>query len=531
MHRYIRPEILSNPHLFPHSSRKQVVSDSRFSTQTPPASQGPRFPIEFWALLALTAAVRLPGITRPLLGNFATKNVMYAMIARNWVEGRAGILYPTLDCLVGGKRSLHMLEFSVSAYLTGGLWKLFGGSLDVWGRATSVGFSVGSVALVFLLVRRWHGRTAALGAGFVLALSPVSVIYGQSFMLDASIVFFSIASFHAVDRWLEGGRSAWLLVACLSLALLLLTKVYLVVLLLPLGVMVAFGDRLAGRPSPEGRARRSRCALAALAAALAVLPVALWCVHAIRTAAPGSPHAPHVYSCLQGNAEAYRPPDPLLRTPDFYRRLLDDLTGVILTPLGFVLLLIGFTDRAWRRHAAWLVAMVILMAALPRKFYDMNYYCMAVLPPLCVVAGLGWQVVWERLRPGRAATAGLLLVALVLSMRYAVKPAFVTPQEDRAVVAAGRAVQGLTPEEEPVVTMHGTTIDLVYYCNRPGWAVPPDTPDLDAVLEECRRQGARHLVVTGSDDRGVSEPRIEAYAPVVRGNGFCVYRLIGPDDP
>ena len=283
-------------------------------------------------------------------------------------------------------------------------------------------------------------------------------------------------------------------------------------------------------PSPTRKPFFNPSLLAALAAGLAVLPVALWCMHAMRTAAAGSPHAPHVYSCLQGNAEAYRPPDPLLRTPDFYRQLLDDLTGVILTPLGFVLVLIGFMDPAWRRHAAWLLAMVILVAALPRKFHDMNYYCMALLPPLCVLAGLGWQVAWERLRPGRAAAAGLLLVALVLSMRYAVKPAFVTPEEDRAVVAAGRAVQGLTAEEEPVVTMHGATIDLVYYGNRPGWAVPPDTPDLDAVLAECRRQGARYLVVAGPEAEAREPPVrktevLEAQGPVVRGDGFVVHEL------
>jgi uncharacterized membrane protein len=479
-------------------------------------------------VLALTVAIRLPGISRPLLGNFATKNVMYAMIARNWVEGRAGLLYPTLDCLVGGKRSLHMLEFPVSAYLTGGLWKLFGGSLDVWGRATSIAFSVGSVAILLLLVRRWHGRTAALGAGFVLALSPVSIIYGQSFMLDASLVFFTVATFYAVDRWLERGRPAWLLAACAAFALLLLTKVYMILLLLPLGVMVLLDNRPADRRTTAVPWKRSRCALAAMAGGLAVLPVTLWCVHAMRTAAPGSPYASHVYSSLQGNAEAYRPPDPLLRKPDFYRQLLDDLTGVILTPLGFVLLLVGFMDRAWRRHAAWLLAMGLLVAALPRKFYDMNYYDMAVLPPLCVVAGLGWRVAWERLRPGRIAVAGLLVVALVLSMRYAVKPAFVTPGEDRAVVGAGRAIQDLTAEDEPVATMHGTTIDLVYYSDRPGWAIAPETPDLDAVLAGCRRRGARYLVVAGPEARNGRGWIVREYPIVARGDGFLVCALNGP---
>ena len=546
------------------------MQDARPTTQAPRASQSLRLPLAFWAVLALTAAVRLPGITRPLLGNFATKSVIYAQIARNWVEARAGLFYPTLDCLVGGKRSLHMLEFPVSAYLTGALWRLFGGSLDVWGRATAVAFSVASVALLFLFVRRRHGTAAGMGAGFVLALSPVSIIYGQNFMLEASLVFFTVATFYGLDRWSHGGRSGWLVAASVCFALLLLTKIYMLVLLLPLGVMVLRSGRStpvqlpkarteglpgsagtdAKRPaaSPLGaiseesdrwlgssaaspqepkaqRATPRKYPLALCAAVLAMVPAALWYTHAARTAAPGSASAGRIYFSLWRTAQTHSPPAPLLWTPDFYRQLLDDLTGVILTPVGFVLFVMGFLNRAWRQHAAWLVAMMILVAALPRKFYEMNYYSMAVLPPLCVIAGLGWQVVAERLRPGRMATFGLLAVALVLSMRYAVKPAFVTPEEDRAVVAAGRAIQKLTAEEEPVATMHGATIDLLYYCNRPGWAIAPDTPELDCVLEECRRQGARYLVVAGPEATSGEVAALRSRTPVLRGDGFCIYQI------
>ncbi|MHC4407129.1 MAG: glycosyltransferase family 39 protein, partial [Planctomycetota bacterium] len=469
------------------------------SPQTPQASQSPRLPIAFWVMLALTVAIRLPGIDRPLVGNFATKNAMYAMIARNWVEGRAGLLHPTLDCMVGGKRSLHMLELSVSAHVTGCLWTIFGGSLDVWGRATAVAFCVGSVTLLFLFVRGRHGTTAALGAGFVLALSPVSVIYGQMFMLDASLVFFTVATFYGVDRWLKSGRLGWLTAASVCFALLLLTKVYMVVLLLPLGVTVVGATRARPAATEANRSSQRTYAVAMLAAALAVLPVALWCVHVLQTISEGSPWAAHVYSSLRGNAQAYRPPDPLLFTPDFYRQILDDLTGVMLTPLGLALFLAGFLDRSWRRHAAWLAAMVILIVALPRKFYDMNYYDVALMPPLCVVAGLGWRVVSEGLRLSRKAAAAVVLIATALCLRYAVRPAFVTPDEDRAVVAAGRAVERLTEPEEPVVTVHGATIDLLYYCNRPGWAVEPDTPGLDSVLADCAEQGARYVVVAGPE--------------------------------
>ncbi|MDD4267625.1 MAG: hypothetical protein GXY25_06690 [Pirellulaceae bacterium] len=483
------------------------------------------FPALVLFLVVFATAYRSLGITRPLVGNFSTKSVIYAMIARNWAEGRAGLFYPTMDVLVGGQRSLHMLEFSVSAQLTGALWRWLGGSLDVWGRATSVAFMAAAILLLVALVRARHGQAAALGAGLTLALSPISVVYGQTFMLDASIVLFTLAVFYSADRWLAGGNPAWLVPLCVSFALLLLTKVYLVVLLLPLGAMTLWPGLFGPGQSQAVGPRPRRFLLGLGTAILALIPVALWCLHALRTAAPGSPHAAHIYSCLQGNAMSYRPPDPLLFSADFYVRALDDLTSVILTPVGFALFLAGFLGRHWLGYLPWLAAMVLLVLALPRKFHEMNYYYLAVLPPLCIVAGLGWQAVRQSLRPGRAAIAGLLIVAIAFSLRYAAKPAFSTPDEDRAVVAAGRAVQTLTSPGEPVATMHGGGITLLYYCNRPGWFIAPETGDLKRALEECRRQGAGWLVVAGpegEDDR--LDGRIGRTAAEL-GSGYRIYAL------
>jgi hypothetical protein len=457
--------------------------------------------------------IRCPGINRPLVGNFATKNIVYAMIARNWAEGRASLAYPTLDCLRGGKRSLHMLEFPVSAYLTAWLWRTGGGSLDVWGRATAVAFSAASVAVLVLLVRRRHGPQAALGAGCMLAMSPVGVIYGQSFMLEASLVFFTLAAVDGLDRWLDGGWWGWLTASVLALALLLLTKIYMLVLLVPLGAAIY-----------RAGVKKDRL-LTVVLVGLAILPAAAWYLHAYRTADPLGPHGDQIFYSVRQGALAHCPPHPLLYSVDFYGQGLGDLAGVVLTPLGFVLLVVGFGDRCWRRYLPWLLASAVLVAALPRKFHEMNYYYLAVLPPLAVIAGLGWQWIHRRVRCPRLAAVGFLLVGLLFSIRYSLRPAFATPEEDRAVVAAGRAVRELTAPEEPVVTMHGTTIDLVYYSRRPGWAVGPDTVDLERVLEDCRRQGGRYLVIAGPDSAAPPPAVRQKCVPEVEGDGFGVYRL------
>ena len=54
------------------------------------------------------------------------KNAVNAMMARNWATGRAPAWLPTLDCLAGDERSLHLLELPLSAYVSGALWLLLG---------------------------------------------------------------------------------------------------------------------------------------------------------------------------------------------------------------------------------------------------------------------------------------------------------------------------------------------------------------------------------------------------------------------
>ncbi|HVC96494.1 MAG TPA: glycosyltransferase family 39 protein [Pirellulales bacterium] len=443
------------------------------------------------ALVLLAAAVRLPGVNRPLVGHFATKNTIYAMIARNWTTRHSPPWYPAIDCMAGGERGWHLLELPVAAFLAGAGWAGCGGSLDVWGRATSIIFSVGGVVVLFSLVRRWHGQSAAFGAGLALALAPVAVIFGQSFMLESSVVFFCVATFWFLDEWLAGQSRHWLVLAAISFGLLLMTKIYMLVLALPLVAKVWSELRNGSWPS------RGRCWLEFLVAgALAAAPALVWCANVARVSAADNPLSERVYYSLRQSAEVHQSPQSLLLSPTFYRKLLDDLTGPVLTPLGFVLCLTGMMNPAWRRHLAWLTSMAVLVVALPAKFYDLLYYDVVFLPPLCILVGLGWQMVAERLRPSGTAVAGVLAVGLLLSLRYAIGPAFATPAEDRSVTAAAAALRSLTNVEEPVITMHGSCTDLLYYCDRPGWGVSPDDPRLPERFALARRHGTRWCVAT-----------------------------------
>lgn len=468
------------------------------------------------AVVLLALLVRCGGIDRPLLGHYATRNVVNAMMARNWAQGEASFWRPTLDALAGGQPAWIMVELPVAAYAAGALWHYLGGSLDAWGRCLSIALSLGSTWLLMLLVARWHGQRPALVAGLVLALAPVSVVVGQSFLLESSLVFGALAALLAMERYLAGRGRWWLLGCAAMLSLVLLTKIYMLVLFLPLCTMV-------------WQTQRRVDVLALTALALAAAPAVLWYADAYLAAAGAD--AQRLYYSVRHSVADHAWPHPLLTDPDFYARLARTLASSALTPLGALLAAVGLLHQGARRHWPWLLAMAVLLVALPRKFDEQPYYWLVVLPPLCVLAGLGWQRI-ETYRPlPRWAAPAMLVAAVGLSLRLSIGPAYATPEEDRAVLPAAAAVRELAGAEERVITMHGSTLDLLYYCQRRGWGLSPHDEELSQRVLTARRQGAAWMVVVDSAQPDVTPLLERAAAPceMVRSQpGWRIYRLLPP---
>ncbi|HEX4149991.1 MAG TPA: hypothetical protein VHY20_13425, partial [Pirellulales bacterium] len=105
---------------------------------------------------------------------------------------------------------------------------------------------------------------------------------------------------------------------------------------------------------------------------------------------------------------------------------------------------------------------------------------------------------------------------------------FQTPAEDRGVIPAATAVRQHAAPGERVVTIHGSSFDLLYYCDRTGWALPIDDDRLAEKLQACRVQNARLLAI--SDVASLAQhPAAEAIVSrlplVAAGNDFRLYRL------
>ncbi len=81
-----------------------------------------------------------------------------------------------------------------------GLWEL---------RFFSFAGGVASVALVYVIARRWGGTRAAIYAGLLAALSPLGVYYSQEFKLYSFLSALNLWVLYEALRSLEGPELRW----------------------------------------------------------------------------------------------------------------------------------------------------------------------------------------------------------------------------------------------------------------------------------------------------------------------------------
>lgn len=273
--------------------------------------------------------------------------------------------------------------------------------------------------------------------------------------------------------------------------------------------------------TPSVMSTSARIGLGLFTVGLAALPAAVWCGWVFRIS--GGEQAAHVYYTLRQSSEVHGFPHPLLGQPDFYRGVLDDLPGRILTPVGFLLLFVGVATRGARPYLPWLVAAGLLIGALPLKFHEMNYYYLAILPGMALVVGCGWQRICDRIRPSGGEMSALLLLAALFTVRYAAGPFARPAVEDRAVLAAGQAVERWSAADDRVVAMHGSSLDLLYYSNRRGWAADPCDAALESRLANYRRGGAKFVAVAAAKPPWISPPPM--LSEIESGAGYWLYRF------
>src|SRR6266550_4580412 len=108
---------------------------------------------------------------------------------------------------------------------------------------------VATVALTYVMVRRWFGPAAALIAGATVALTPVAALMFRYNNPDALLVLLVTGGAYATLRAVESGRTRWLVLAAFLIGTGFLAKMLQAFLIVPVvtAVYLFFGRPRLGR--------------------------------------------------------------------------------------------------------------------------------------------------------------------------------------------------------------------------------------------------------------------------------------------
>jgi len=189
--------------------------------------------------------------------------------------------------------------------------------------------------------------------------------------------------------------------------------------------------------------------------------------------------------------------------PDFYIVLFNRFVGEILTPLGFLLLLLGVFVRTRENRGCvfylWALMFFLTIIIFPAKYYFHNYYWMGFVPVAALFVGRGINFLYEAriFEKGYLKLKSVRLIAIVfilLMVAFYVAPYAVMHPSKRDIPKIGEIIDEMTEKSDVIVGHSSSNFMLLYYAHRKGWEFTPNWDDAVERLEWMRGQDAKYFV-------------------------------------
>lgn len=508
------------------------------------------------AILLLVLTIQGLKIQRPYFGHFASYQLVSASIARNMIrEHFTDLLSPKTDLLLYyPKKLLHLNQYPVQSLLAAAGQAALGGSLEEWGRGQAILFHLLSILLMYGLARRLWGESLGELAAFFYGLSPLTLIYGQSFMSESFAVFcLLLAVSIALERLRPEGRiGIWSSVLGLVFSLALVTRIHFGVWI-PLFYAVLF-SKLPRPKRPGSASLFSLCAFG---------PPVLWYGYTYFAGLGADNLHTNLFVQLVSDRAGAAASLPLL---EYLRRIFDLFSQRLLTPVLFPFLLAGIYGLASQpKTRPWLLLGLGLslspLVLFSKKVWNHDFYLSGNFPALMLIAVYGLDV-FLRAAPllnARGFRIFLFATFLAASARNALHPLYRYPPENESLLPVARSAQLQSREEDLFIVVAKEPAPALYYLDRAAWNMdlsavgkplsdflknpsfsrvnPAEVQKLEWAmrspvtwLNDLRARGARYFLAFQKDDLARA-PELLAYlqqydTPLTQeSDPYCLFRL------
>lgn len=429
--------------------------------------------VRFWILLTLL--IRMIGITDPPIEiGHNWRQTTVTMVARNFLETDANILYPRID-IAGEKTGITGMEFPVFNYTIYLISNLFG--YQHWyGRLLNVVISSLGVWFFYLLITRHFGAKIAFRATLVFLFS-IWLSYSRKIMPDTFAVSLVIIGMYYFSNFIKKSTYFHLIIGTILITLGILSKLPAGVVFTPF-LLFLFSKKIT----------LSTKSIILVSFSVILIPVIWWYFYWV----PFLNTTFGFWHFFMGKSLSEGFQELTSNLPDF----LEKFYGTSIFYIGFIVFVVGifFTIKHKLHAIKWTLgisffAILIIMLKSGQTFAHHTYYMIPFLPAMALVAGVG-------LASFRYKTiSAILLIAIIAEGTLNQIADFRIPQSHLSLLELESELSAFSDTKDLIAINSGEVPTPMYFAYRKGWVETNQNLLNEEYISELKMKGLRFIVV------------------------------------
>ena len=445
-------------------------------------------------ILLLGLTLRLYKIDSPIADWHSWRQADTAAVARNFVKNDFNLLSPRYDDLSNiqttnfNPQGYRLVEFPLYNGMFAFAYKYLPiMSLEIYGRLTTIIFSLIVIAAIYFLVLGEEGRLAAGIASGVFAVFPFFVYYSRVILPEMTALGFMMLAILSLYLW----KNASTKIRSGMLFLLSATFCSLALLIKP--TVIFYGLPLLYIFFQKFKLSMVKKLPIYIYFAIAIIPFVLW-----RQWISHYPEGMPTYEWLLTSVNTFEGTKVIFFRPAFFRWIFHErILNMILGGYAATLLILGVLKRPNRSYLLPMfgLAALIYLFTFQGGNVQHDYYQTMILPPLAIFVGLGSAFILQQKKLFHNVYLSTIAVVVILGFSaamsfYQVK-GFYHVSDD--LVSIAKVIRTITPPDAHIVTDRDGDTTLLYLADRKGY--PAVTEDLAGL----KTKGMQYLVTAKAD--------------------------------
>jgi 4-amino-4-deoxy-L-arabinose transferase-like glycosyltransferase len=454
--------------------------------------------IRFW--LVIFFILRLVGITNaPLEIGHNWRQSLTNMIARNFLENGANILYPMID-MAGEKSAIIGSEFPFFNYLIYLFSYLFDSS-HWYGRLINLVFSSLGLYFFYKLVKQLLDKRTAFNATIVLTTS-IWFAFSRKIMPDTFSIAFLITGLYYAYSFLKNGYKSSLLLFFILCTLGMLCKIPALSLFSVIAIVIFLKEISVHR-------RIVICSAAVLSFSIVCLWYFYWVPYLLKT------YHYQLYF-TKGISEGLREIIPLFPEllEKFYFSSLHSYIAFICFIIGLFLFIKN--ENKLKKFSIGIITFVFVLFIIKTGsvFPLHSYYIIPFTPVMALLVGYFIKQIPLKFQ---YILLGLIAIEGIVNQQHD----FFIKESQVYKLKLEKKVEKFIAREDLIVINGGQSPQDIYFSHRKGWTVDNVLIMTPCYLDSLTDLGAKYLIV----DMSHFDQKFIQYESIYSDNHYSIYKL------